>query len=594
MSSSYIWIDSTSWELEFFGLPSRIPWPADIDATKASEDPFDHAELARAIEMMGADAPEPFKGYLAATDNFDALAEVLEDSEFPEAATLLDEVEAVLPGTAFVAFHRGIVARQDGLYEDAIRHFETAAQRTPRIGMIWLQLGTLLAQEGERDRAIAALNNAVRINPNDVEAYEVLATLKAAVKVMRDAKDPKSVSYIGIAKYRELCAQQFEQLRNNHAGLLEFAEFQLRNHFIPELGVQALELARQLQPDDPRTLAALSNSYRIVGDHERAKTVANDLAERFATEPQAWLNLAQILAASGDPDGERAALDTTLTLDPNTAPALVRFFGLADGPNADAEPRLAAFGAEKASPLAFLLASNSARDRGEKQLALDYAAHAFKLAPEREEVLLHYCATIGDAKDDKRLKRDIEPVVNSEKATIRLHWNYAQALKQLGREQEAINALITTASAENVPDDFQHAVVSTIDMWTHRLAQGEVALAINKAGALARPIVLSLEREDGAVLLKAGQPLPAETQFPWRVRLNGDGETCVTLQQGQSGGDVHPMQLGSFAVKVPPVTGGAHTIHCLLGTGPDARLLFKAVQGARELQVRWVAPSPHH
>jgi hypothetical protein len=48
--------------------------------------------------------------------------------------------------------------------------------------------------------------------------------------------------------------------------------------------------------------------------------------------------------------------------------------------------------------------------------------------------------------------------------------------------------------------------------------------------------------------------------------------------------------LGTFAVKVPPLTGGAHTIQCLIGVGAEGRLLFKAVQGNKELPVRWIAP----
>lgn len=86
MSASYVWLDSNSWELEFFGLPHRIPWPADIDASKASEEPFDHVELVRAIEMLGPDAGDPWTGFRLASVNFDELAECLEDFEFPRAS----------------------------------------------------------------------------------------------------------------------------------------------------------------------------------------------------------------------------------------------------------------------------------------------------------------------------------------------------------------------------------------------------------------------------------------------------------------------------------------------------------------------------
>src|SRR4030095_2377113 len=192
MSAPYVWLDSTSWELDFFGLPHRIPWPADIDPLKASEEPFDHVELVRAIEMLGPDAGDPWTAFRLASVNFDELAECLEDFEFPRAAELLDEVDRLHPGTSFVAFHRGVVARQDGRFEEAVRHYEAATQKTPNVGVIWLHRGTLLAQEGHRDQAVAALHTAVRCNPKDTNALEALASLRAAVKLLRDPKDPKS------------------------------------------------------------------------------------------------------------------------------------------------------------------------------------------------------------------------------------------------------------------------------------------------------------------------------------------------------------------------------------------------------------------
>jgi tetratricopeptide (TPR) repeat protein len=586
----YIWIESTSWELGFFGLPQRIPWPADVDPKKASEDPFDHVELVRAIEMLGPDAGDPWTPFRLASVNFDELAECLEDQEFPRAAELLDEVERLHPGTAFVAFHRGIVARQDGRFEEAIGHYQAAAQKTPNLGVIWLHLGTLLAQEERRDEAIAALQQAVRCNPQDTNALEALAALRAAVKLLRDPKDPKSAIYVPVAQFRQMSIQQLQQLRDNAAGLREFADFQLRNGFAPELGVQALERARELTPGDPATLAALTNAYRVTGQHDQARSLAIALTESHGTHPQAWLNLAHTCNAAGDRDGERAALEKMLEVDPNAQPALVLLFDLNTGATPEKEARLAAFGEEKKAPFPLLLASSSARDRGDLDAAVRHALRAYELAPEREEVLLHLCAMLGDAKDQSRLASHIEPAVQSGKYSPRLAWNYAQALKALGRTNEAAQTLINAASAEGAPQDFQHMVGTTIDLWVGRLAQGEIPLALSKANTLARPVVLSVDGEDGAVVLQAGQPVPLEGRFPWRVRLDGNGETRIALQQGQTGSPIEPTLLGSFAVKVPPLTGGAHTIQCLLGTGPEGRLLFKAMQGNKELLVRWIAP----
>jgi tetratricopeptide (TPR) repeat protein len=483
------------------------------------------------------------------------------------------------------------VARQDGRFDEAIAHYEEAVRKTANIGVVWLHLGTLLAQEGRRDEAVKALNNAVRCNPQDTNALEALAGLRAAVKLMRDPKDPKSAMYVSVPQFQQMAADQLKQIRDNHQALLEFAEFQLRNGLAPQLGLQALERAAELQPQDPRTIASLSNGYRVTGQHDKARALAEKLADAHGEQPQAWLHLAQIFSAASDREGEHRALRKLLELDPNAQPALAILYGLNDGPAPEKEQKLAEYGAEKKTPMAYLLASGSARDRGDIPAAVEYAAKAYELAPEHEEVLLHYGAMLGDAKDAGRLFSHIEPAVQSGKYSKRLNWNFAQALKQLGRVNEAVQALIDAASGEDVPKDFQQAAATTIDFWTGRLAQSEVPLSLSKSGAIARPVVLSLDGEDGALLLPAGQPLPAEKNFPWRVRLDAEGETKIALQQGQSGGKIDPILLGTFAVKVPPVTGGAHSIQCLVGAGPEGQILFKAVQGNKELPVRWIAPA---
>ena len=62
--------------------------------------------------MLGANAGEPWSSFKLAAKVFDDLAESLEDGEFPQADALLSEVEAMHPGTSFVAFHRAIIARR--------------------------------------------------------------------------------------------------------------------------------------------------------------------------------------------------------------------------------------------------------------------------------------------------------------------------------------------------------------------------------------------------------------------------------------------------------------------------------------------------
>src|SRR5438034_989321 len=114
MTATINWIDCPSWELDFFGLPHHIPWPADTDPAAAEREPFEVEQLLRAIEMLGADADPLFRSFAEAAEKFPLLAEALEENEISAAATLLDEIQAKLPGTAFELFHRAYIARHEG------------------------------------------------------------------------------------------------------------------------------------------------------------------------------------------------------------------------------------------------------------------------------------------------------------------------------------------------------------------------------------------------------------------------------------------------------------------------------------------------
>lgn len=585
------WIDCNAWELDLYGLPHRIPWPADSDPKLAEESPFDAGLLLNAIEDLGVEAGLPWTQFLQASEHFDDLAEALQDNEFPTARSLLDEIERLHPGTVFTQFHRAHVARHDGRTDESIALYRAVAERVPRYGFVWVNLGATLAAEGRRDEAVAAYMNAVRINKNDTHALEGLASLRAAVKVQRDPKDPKSVAYLDLPTFGRMALRQIPQLAANPDNLQAFGEQLLHDGYAPQVALQALEKCRDLRPENPRALLALAAAYRAVGRADDARRVAVQFTETQPQNAGAWLHLAQTHHASGDADAARAAADKTLEIDPNLQPALVLRFGVTDPSDTNVEARLIAYGEERDAWMPFLVASAMARDRGDLAIATSHAERAHGIAPDTEEVLLHYTALLGQARDVVRLSATIEPQVASGRFSRRLDWNYAQALKAAGRVSEGIHVLINAASAEGAPDEFKQAAASTIDFWNGLLAESGTQVETLKAGMLARPVLLRLDDGDGAVLLHAGHPLPVEGKFPWRVPPDGRPETRIHLQQGQTGSAVEPHDLGAFVVRgLPPVTGGAHTLQCRIAASPQGTIIFQAVLGNREMRVAWEQP----
>ena len=584
MNPPIIWIESTSWEPAFFGLPQRVPWPADTDAAGASREPFEMEHLLRAIRFLGAEAGEPWTSFERASAHLEDLAEAIEDSDIFHAGQLLDLFEQDHPGTAFALFHRGALARLEGRDEDAAKLFRAALEKAPKSVPVWNNLGVLHAMRGERDQAVAAFRKTIESMPQDRTALEGLAQLRALVKLLRNPQDPNSATYVELATFEKIAAEQLQHLANDPDQLLNYGEQLLRDGLAVEQGFQALQKAHALRPDHRRTVFAVTAAYRLRGQKDQALAAISAYTLAHPEDAEGFFHLAQARNAAGDPAGEAEALDRLLTIDPNAQAPLGIRFGLTPTEHSPAkEQELSRFGEERGSWMAYVLASNIARQRADSLHSVKWAERAYQLAPDSEDVLLHYTAALGEARDFEKLVNIIKPKVETGKYSKRLDWNYAQVLQQIGLSADAIGVLRKAAAGE-APKNFKSAAETMIDAWSGVLSGCGVQLEVHNSGFLQRPVVLALEDGDGGIVLNAGSPLPGTGSFPWRV--NGP-EVRVPLQQGQTGGGIDPRGLGAFLVRGIQPAGNSTTIDCHVIAQPDGALHFRATQNGRKLPVGW-------
>lgn len=577
------WIDCTSWELDFFGLPHRIPWPSDIDPAVANREPFEMEHLLRAIHSLDASERGPWQQFADASDKFAGLAEALEENEVPQAVALLDEIAKLLPEVPFVLFHQAYVARQEGREEDAIKLYQRAVEKAPKVGPIWLNLGATLAAAGRRDEAVVAFQRVLQCNQNDPMALEGLAALRAVVKLKtNDPQRGQGFAYVDMPTFEQMTVRQLQSMTDPDQ-LQEYGEQLLRDGMVPPVAVQAIERAHFLRPGNPRTMFVLSGAYHHLGEMDKAREVMNSYIAVNPNDPQGYFRLAQIENGSQNPEAERAALDRVLEVDPNFQPAIGIRFGL--GPNEHdpaKEEALAKFGKERNSWMAYVIASSVARARGDHPAALRQAERALAINPENEDVLLHYCVALGGAKDLGKLATVIKPAVESGKHSKRLDWNYAQVLRELGLMKDAVAAL--TKAAQNAPEDFRQQAMIMVDSWTGMVSGCGVPLEINSTGMLQRPILITLSDGDGGIVIDIGKPLPQEGRFPWRAT---GAEAFVTLQQGHSGSR-DPRSLGTFRIRgITASSAQPTTVECIVMALPDGNIHFRAVQGGRKLNVAW-------
>ncbi len=587
--STFTWIESPAWQLDFFGLPHRIPWPQGAPVPDGQHAQFDMAALISGVEACVNGEPEligPWRGFLAAVKHFDAMTEALEDHEYIRAGELLAEIEKEHAGSPYSLFHQAFVARQTGNDQEAVRLYAGAAQKAPGIPFIWDNLGTMLAENGNREQAVQAFINALQTNPQDQVALESLVQLKAAVKMLRDPKDPNSTVVVPIEQFREMALKQLEAVEKHPEQLIAFGEQLLRDGLVQDVGITALEKANAAQPDQPRVLVALGAGYRMAGKFEESKATFVRYSELQPQDPWGYFNLAQTMNAAGDEAGEKAALAKTLEVDANIQQAIGIHFGLKGENDIEKEKQLVAFADERGAWMPLLIASSMARDRGDTATAVEYVARAHERNSKAEEVMLQYAAMLGDAKDAGTLELVVQPAVTSGRYSKRLDWNYAQSLRQVDKTSQAIEVLRRAQMGE-APADFKAAAESAIEHWTGLRAQSGVAIEVHASGQLLRPLVLTLDDGDGGMILNPRQPLPAQHKFPWRAQ---GSEARVKLQQGQTGIAGAPTALGTFIVRnVTPATEGATTVECRVEVTPDGRLTMTAGQSGRKLPVDWEA-----
>jgi tetratricopeptide (TPR) repeat protein len=585
MNSPVVWLESNSWELDFFGLPRRIPWPADVDPSSVHQSPFETEHLLRAIEALGPEATEPWSSFARAAVHFEELAEALEDTEIVRARELLDEVERIHPGTSFVMFHQAYIARHEGRTEEAVRLYQAAAEKTPAVAEIWNNLGVMLTFAGKRDGAIDAFKRALQCAPNDRMAMEGLAQLRILVKLVRKQNDSEAPVFVDVPTFRRITTEQIPALARDPEQLVAFGEQLLRDGVVPDVGLSALEKAHELRPSDPRTTFALAGAYRSAGQREKVRALLLHYTQEKPSDAEGFVQLAQAHRELEDLPAFREALERALALDPNHQAALAFYFELSPQEHdPKKEQDLAKFAEAHGSWMAYIMASILARTRGDTRAGVQWAERAVDVAPTQEEPLLQYAMALGEARDIAGLARSVKPKVDSGQFSKRLDWHYAHVLRQLGLNRDALSA-IRRAAEGDVPEDFKKACTTAMEAWTGVLTGTGVPLETHPSGVLLRPVVLSLEDGDGGIVLAAGSQLPCEGAFTWRATA-ADSE--VALQQGQTGSVREPQPLGIYKLRdIHATPERPSTVECHVTALLDGALHFRAGQNGRRLRVAW-------
>jgi tetratricopeptide (TPR) repeat protein len=220
------------------------------------------------------------------------------------------------PGAARAQEELGDVNFQLHRYANAVESYEAYLRLDDRSAPVFYKLALAARAAGRGTRAIAAVQDAVRLNRSFAEAYYVLGL---CLKDLGRLGDAQKAFAQAIAIAPALIVAR-EELADIH-----------RLQGQPREEIEQLEALAALDPSRAERLIAVGLFYSRTGNPDLAVTVLGRAMERFHDYPGVHAALGQVWLESAEDRGDKAALRKALeALEPvaNRASATSEILGL--------------------------------------------------------------------------------------------------------------------------------------------------------------------------------------------------------------------------------------------------------------------------
>jgi tetratricopeptide (TPR) repeat protein len=173
-----------------------------------------------------------------------------------------------------------ILSRSNKL-EQALRDLNTLVGQFPDYAPLYVEIGTIVTQSGDLDKAIEYVSKAISLDGQLVEAHYVRAQL-----FFRQAKYDKCVRDVN--KVLEL--MPFFPTRPERPYLLKAKGLLRLGRY--EQAIANIHMARRMAPESPEVMFALWSVYQAAQKFNVSNEVANQLSKLAPDTYEAWLALA--------------------------------------------------------------------------------------------------------------------------------------------------------------------------------------------------------------------------------------------------------------------------------------------------------------
>ena len=602
------WIETHHWEVQFHGLPASVPWfegdalpPLELSPGEPGRE-FPVLRLYEAVSAYLADDAVPekdvrFVGFAAQIDLGNAFNEALERSDWIAAMGVLRDMERIGHECGYLEFNRAFLLGRTGDAAGARAAYRRGTELASDVEMLWAHYARTSQEAGDRAEASRAWWQCLRILPKHQQAVEALASFgELIVPSRRD--QPGEVEIFRPEELREKFTADLSSLHGDAEKLRAFSGEVLHGGMFPDLALEALEEAVELDPDNAEGLRNCGVALRVSGRLDEALTVLQRAELHDPDDPWVHFHIAEVLIAQRDQEGMVTRLAHVLDLDPNHKAAIeLSFIRLASGPAAEKEDTLTDWGKAHGSWRAFLIAADSAWKRGEKERAVRLAEEANKIAPEEGDVFLTYTGMLTAVGENEWVAALTRPRLGKGEQNPRAWMNYASALDAMGLREEAIQTL-TRALAELTFEEPQarNHFENCIAHWSGCVAEVDVEIETHPGtDALRRSIFFVKDGKRNGRLFEAGIGAPNKRVIEMRLeKTRPEFDLLIEQQNAEEPFDAH--NLGAFTVRGYDESRLAEEpLKLVFVFLPDGKLQCAPWQGERRIQASWnFVPPPRH
>ncbi len=161
-------------------------------------------------------------------------------------------------------FTLGVLLASEDQYPAAIHELETADALKPGTFEILHDLGEVYLKSGDNDRALDILNRALKLQPDSVPTLYLMAQAYS-----NERKDVNGL---------DLLAKAHKLAPRNTDVIFLMARLSMQQEFYAD-AIPLLEEGLKIAPSEPKLLAALGESYYMVGKIGQAKTTFQNLIQ---------------------------------------------------------------------------------------------------------------------------------------------------------------------------------------------------------------------------------------------------------------------------------------------------------------------------